>query len=384
MFAKGFRPFFLLAAVHAVFFVPVWVAVHVGHAPGVTGAWPPPFWHAHEMISGFALAVVAGFLLTAVENWTKRATARGPALAALAALWVLGRVGFFVGTAGGPPWLQGLDALFPVGLALAIGRPLWRTRNTRNALFPVALLVYAVAEARLHLEPDGPATAATARAALTTALDVVLVFVALVTGRIVPLFTRNATGAARIEDGKPTGRWGVAALALVTLAHPLGAPPWLSGALLGVAVLALGLRARRWGLRPALGTPLLWVLHLGHAWLLLALALRLGWQAAPSLVPRSAWVHAAGAGAIGLLTLGMMARVALGHTGRPLVAPRGMPAAFALVALGAVLRLVAVWSPGLAGPALWAAATCWSFAFAAYLVRYASILVRPRVDGRPG
>ncbi len=379
---KGFRPFFLLAALHGTLFVPFWLLFLLGGSVPA-GRWPAPWWHAHEMISGFALAVVAGFLLTAVENWTRLPTARGLALGSLALLWVLGRLGFFLGAALGIPLLEAIDAIFPLGLALAIGRPLWRTRNRRNAVFPLALLVLAGAEVVTHLTVHTPSTAHGARAALGLALDVVLLFVAVVTGRIVPLFTRNATGVQAVEDGKGIGRPGLAFLVLGALAEVSGFRDPAALCFASATALLL-LRARRWGLRAALSEPLLWVLHLGHAWLLLALALRVAAAFAPSLVPTSAWIHAAGAGSLGLLTLGMMTRVALGHTGRPLRTPSSMGLAFGAIALSASLRLAALWITTWRSPLLWIAAALWSLAFVAYLIRFFPVLSRPRADGRPG
>ncbi len=376
---KGFRPFFLLAAGHALLFVPAWVFLLRGRVVP-SGAWPASWWHAHEMISGFALAVVAGFLLTAVENWTRLPTARGATLASLALLWLLGRLGFFLGAPTGNSWLEAIDALFPFALALAIGRPLWRAANLRNALFPLALLVLGGAEATLHMaHPSAPVV----HDALSISLDVVLLFVAVVTGRIVPLFTRNATGERRIEDGRHIGRLGLVLLGAGGLASVSGARHVASGCF-ALAASLLMLRARRWGLRPALREPLLWVLHLGHGWLLVALVLRAVSLLDPALVPRSAWIHALGAGSIGLLTLGMMVRVALGHTGRPLRAPPLLPIAFGALAIGAPLRVAAAWLPAWRGTLLWGAAASWALAFGIYLVRFVPVLSRPRADGRPG
>ena len=365
LFATGFRPFFLLAATCGLVAPLAWVALLTGHAVPL-GALPAVHWHVHEMVLGFAGAVVAGFLLTAVQNWTGERTAGGPALALLAALWVVARVHGvvdlgFVGTA--------LDLAFFPALALAIARPLWRTGNRRNALFPPLLLVLAGADLGLHMGADprwlGP-----------VAIDAVAIMLVLVGGRIVPLFTRNALGV------QPTRRpwldhlstWSVGGVLVGDL---LGLPGLGLLLLSGAANLA---RLAGWRGLHTRHAPILWVLHLGYLWT----ALGLGARGVAHLggMPASAAVHLLAVGGIGTLSLGMMARVALGHTGRRLVAPAPMGLAFLAVSASALAR--ALWSTQPHPWLLWASAGALSASFAIYLARYTGILVTPRADGRPG
>ncbi len=375
LFAKGFRPFFLLAAVFAVVAVPVWVLALLGRVR-VSGHLDPVTWHAHEMIFGFAGAVIAGFLLTAVGNWTKRETATGRSLAALAALWIGGRLAMATG-AGLPSWLvAGIDLAFLPGVALAIGRPIVLAKNRRNYVVLAMLLVMAAANAAVH--------AGAGRRSLLAGVDVVTFFMVVITGRVVPMFTRNATKVEAIRSHPKLDVAAIVAVLGVAVADAVAVPAAIAFTCALAAVLVAG-RAAHWGARVSLRDPLLWILHVGHAWIPVGLALRAVAAASPTTVAASAGLHAVTAGAIGALTLGMMARVALGHTGRVLTAPRGMAAAFALVTLAAVVRvLAAIVAPAHYLRALEATAVLWALAFALYVARYAAILWSPRVDGKPG
>lgn len=376
--AKGFRPFFLLAGLHATAAMALWLwSLHGG--PPEAGSPGLAFGvrdHAHEMVHGFTVAVLAGFLLTAVGNWTGRETLVGPPLGALALLWLLPRGLLRAPPESGPHRLGVLlDLGFLPLLALVIARPLWAARNVRNAAFPLLLLLLWAASLAGRVEPS------LASRADRFAVHLVALAILLVTGRIVPLFTRNATGAAvrssPVLDGLSFAALG--GLALLDLLLP--------GTLLaeGLAALAAGAilaRARGWALGAARRDPLLLVLHLGHLAVGLSLLMRASGGLWPAL-ERGA-LHLLTVGGVGLLTLGMMARVALGHTGRPLRAARPTALAFALLGLGALVRAL--------GPALWAdprptrllAGLLWLLAFALFLAVYTPILLRPRVDGKPG
>ncbi|TNE89027.1 MAG: NnrS family protein [Deltaproteobacteria bacterium] len=362
----GFRPFFLLAAVWAVLAPLWWAGVLTGHAPHLATL-DPLAWHVHEMLSGFIGAVVAGFLLTAVQNWTGGKTASGAGLAGLAGLWAAARLQSVVDLGG-----LGLvlDLAFFPALAVAIGRPLWQSRNRRNALFPALLLVLAGADASLHWGADP-------RWIGRVAVDAVTLMVVLVGGRIIPMFTRNALGT------RPVLRPPVEALALASVGALLvwdAAGLAGAGGVAGVACLVHLARLSGWGGLATLRHPILWVLHLGYLWMVLGLGAR--GLADAGVLPASAAIHLLTIGSIGTLTLGMMSRVALGHTGRALVAPVPMGAAFALISLATVLR--AMWSSQPDPRLLWGSALAFSLAFTAYTLRYAGMLVGPRADGRPG
>lgn len=378
LLAKGFRPFFLLAALQAVVTLPVWLAVLSGWGPDLPLG--PMVWHAHEMVFGFTVAVIAGFLLTAAGNWTGRETARGPALAGLCVLWLVGRVACLVDA---PPLLGALAcASFYVALGVALGRPLLAAKNRRNYGLLLIVLALGACDAATHLGALMPERGLS-RLAPLWAVDLVVVMMVLVSGRIVPMFTRNALGDPRIVNEPWLDRGALAACVLVAACGVLLRDVRVTAAvslLAGVLVLA---RARRWGGHRTLGHPLLWILHAGHAFIAVGLLLR----AASGLiggVPSGATLHALTAGAIGCLTLGMMSRVTLGHTGRMLAAPTGMSIAFAAVALGATVRILAPLTPSVQLPLLVLGGGAWSLGFLGFLLTQAPMLARPRVDGRPG
>ncbi len=371
--AKGFRPFFLLAALFAVFAAPYWVLAFTGKvAPG--GPLAGIVWHGHEMIYGFTAAVIAGFLLTAVSSWTGRETATGAPLWALVALWAAGRVGLLVI----PGWVgSAVDLLFLPVLAGVIARPILSSGSRRNYGFPLLLIALALANLAVHLDAHGvwPGTAILAN---RVAVHVIAVILLVVAGRVVPMFTRNTTGM-------PTRSYraldGIAIVGTAAVAALQGAPS-LAAALpfvAGVAALAVFGRMWGWGVRHVWGEPLLWVLHVGHAFVGLGLALE------AAQVPASMALHAITIGGIGVLILGMMARVGLGHTGRPLQAHPAVAVAFGSLVLAALIR---VFGPALAPQQsvawYWAAAILWSAAFAVHVVIYAPILLYPRPDGKPG
>ena len=382
LLAKGFRPFFLLAAIHAVVIVPLWLAILRGwFAP--SAYLEPTIWHAHEMIWGYTSAVVAGFLLTAVGNWTQRETAVGWSLAGLALLWLAGRLAMLL--AGTLP--RGLPALidlsFLPAVASSIVQPLVAAKSRRNFAMLVVLAALFVANAIVHLEGLGWLPAGSMRRACMIGIDVVVLLILLVSGRVFPMFTRNATGVQSIRSYPWLDRGCIGAMVL-SVAIDVLSPQWHASAIVaGVVGLLAAARAVRWGAHHSLRHPLLWILHAGYAWLVLGLLMR--GAGAFGLGVSSLATHALTVGAMGSLTLGMMARVALGHTGRMLVAPRPITVAFMSITLAALARTLVPWfAPDWYSTGLIAAGAFWTLAFAIFLATYAPMLARPRVDGRPG
>jgi uncharacterized protein involved in response to NO len=381
--AKGFRPFFLLAALFAASIMPIWALVFTG-VVGAVDYLEPASWHAHEMVFGYAVAVVAGFLLTAVGNWTQRETLVGGPLLALSALWVLGRVCMLLAGLL-PRWLVAVvDMAFLPALIIALARPLVATGNRRNFVMLAVLTALCAANAFVHLQALGLAPAGTARHACLVGIDVVVFVILIIAGRVFPMFTRNATGIESIRSHSSLDVLSIAAMAVLTVLD-VAVPQWrVTSACSGVVgVLAIA-RAARWGTRHTLGHPLLWILHLGYAWVVVGLLAR-GATALVPAIPSSLATHALTVGAIGSLTLGMMARVALGHTGRLLAVPRPVAWAFGAISAAAVARVVVpLLVPRWSVPALIAAATLWTVAFSLYAFSYAPLLVAPRADGKPG
>lgn len=379
----GFRPFFALAGLYGALAVPVWLLMWLGEAP-IDPALPTPFWHAHEMLFGFAAAALGGFLLTAVPNWTGQGPVRGGALLALTGAWLVGRVAMWLSGAL-PPWLvAALDLAF-LPLLASFQAPAIVVRSARrNGVFVLILLALSVANLAIHLEAMGLAHAG--RWGIELALGVLVLAVTLVGGRIVPAFTQGGLKAQGVPAAiVPAPRLDAAAIlsvAATVIARAAGAPDALVGACAALAALAALARLGRWQGHRTWRWPLLWALHLGMAWLAAGLALLAA--ARFDLVPAAMALHALGAGAIGTMILAVMTRATLGHTGRSLVAVPGSAAAYLAVAGGALLRVLAPLAPDQAVLLTVAGGALWSAGFVAFLWLYGGMLLRPRIDGRPG
>jgi uncharacterized protein involved in response to NO len=384
LFAYGFRPFFLLAALWAMVGVGGWMAaLHVGWPEG---ALPPMLWHAHEMLFGFLVAAIAGFLLTAVPSWTGRRGYAGWPLAGLVGLWLAGRVAMSPLT-GDHAAAAVVDLLFLPVLALVLAPALVRSGAKRNTVFLLFLGLLFLANLGFHAPTLGLGMGWLADP-LGLARDVVLLLVVVIGGRVVPAFTGNALRAAGEEPGiRPRAgldRAAIAAVALLVLAHQIVPGGTLAGV---VALLASGLHGVRmagWqGLR-TLREPLVWVLHLAYLWVVVGLLLR-GLHGVAGLALAAGWSHALTIGAFGTMVLAVMSRAALGHTGRPLRAPAPMVVAYLLVSAAVLARVfVPSLAPGLAVPSLGLAAALWIAGFALFAAIFLPILAGPRVDGRPG
>jgi uncharacterized protein involved in response to NO len=378
-FALGFRPFFLAAGIYAVLLMGMWLAVlHGSIAPGELS---PRVWHGHEMLFGFAVAVIAGFLLTAVQNWTGIPMPSGPPLAALFLLWLAGRVGFLV--PGLPAGLvAAIDLSFLPALALALALPILKTKQLHNYPFPILLLALTAANALVHLEAHGW-TAISASLGLHLAAYVVVTMIVVMGGRVIPSFTDNKlrTRARRwktIEWLVPVATVGALLAALIAPVSPV--------TVLLAAIAAAGhfIRLAGWYTSKFWSVPLLWILHLGYAWIALGFAL-LALSAAGMTAAAGSALHAFTAGGIGVLTLGMMARVSLGHTGRLLEPPPVMTLAFVAINLAALIRVaLPLFFPAAHVQGMTAAGLVWMAAFGLFVVVYAPMLLRPRVDGKPG
>ena len=377
LWALGFRPFYLLGAGYAAFAVVLWVAQFSGLLP--VEAFRSPSWHGHEMLFGFALAIVSGFLLTAVRNWTQQPTPTGGTLAALAALWVSGRV---LAYAPWPVAAAVVNAAFPFAIAAAIAVPLVRSGNRRNYFFVALLVAASAAAAMVHLSQAGH-VALSPRIGLQAGLDLVLFMVAVIGGRVLPMFTNNGVpgaGATRHPWVERASLGGVLALLAAGIAQ-------LDGAMLAIlamlVAIAHAIRLALWRPWRVLRNPLVWILHAAYAWIPVYLVLRALGAAGVIAAPFA--THALTLGVIGGMTLGMMTRTAKGHTGRRLEADGFEVAAYALVMAAAVARVFGgLMLPGLYMQTVYVAATCWSAAFAIYAFRYWPILTSPRVDAHPG
>jgi uncharacterized protein involved in response to NO len=386
LLAAGFRPFFLLAGGYAVIAIAAWVTGHVFGSP-LPSSWPAAWWHGHEMVFGFTAAVVAGFLLTAVPKWTGRPALSGLPLGALTLAWCLARVAAWFATGLPAELVAGADALFLFALAGWAARQIYGTRNRRNFVIPVLIVGLGLCDVAFHLQLTGRLTSSRPLG-LHGAIYVIVVLMTLISGRIVPSFTASAL--RRREETRMPKQVGwlstaaVVASAAALLANLAALGDSLSGGLALLATALLLARAAGWRFTASLSDPLLWILHLGHGWLIVGFGLlslgHLGVEAAAAGV-----VHAFTAGAIGTLVIGVTTRAALGHSGRPLKALPGLVVVYALVSVGAFTRVfAAVLVPPQFGSWIAFAGAAWAGAFAVFVILYWPVLTRPRVDGRPG
>jgi len=388
-FSYGFRPFFLGAGLYAVFGMAAWMAwigLHVagGEMKGFDGGFAPYLWHAHEMLFGYAGAAVAGFLLTATPGWTGRKPVSGTLLAALFAAWLAGRAAVWL-AAFLPPWLVTvIDLGFWVFLLIVVSRTL-AGGKARNIVFLAVLGLVVAANAMVHLERL-ELTADTAAAGHRLALDAVVLLIAVVGGRVVPAFTRNALRADTGEaDPIPALPWldavGIGAVAAVLVADQAlpgsGSGGWLA---LVAAVANLG-RLARWRGWQILDQPILWIVHLGFAWMVVGLGLK-AWALLGGDVIEATALHALTVGAIGSMTLGIMTRAGLGHTGRPLTVAPAIAAAYLLLSLTAAVRILGPLAmPQHYDAVLLAAGIGWCAVFSIFTWAYWPILTRPRLGG---
>ena len=384
LFEYGFRPFFLMAGVAAVVIVPAWLYL-LDHASAF-GRLPMMSWHAHEMIYGFVMAAVAGFMLTAVPSWTGARGFRGIALIALVVLWLAGRIA--MATLGTVPFLLTtvVELSFAPALALLLLPPLLRSANRNVMLLAVLGALWIIDIVFLLALRD--ADAALASRAMTLAIDIVLILVTIIGGRIVPAFTANAIRRLGAEPRIVSRRWletaVIAFMIAIALADGFALPAWIVGTLAGLAALAHLARLAGWRSFKTGGESILWVLHVGYAWLPVGLALKACWWLG-GLDFAAKWQHALTVGVFGTMILAVMTRASLGHTGRPLAVSRVITLAYLLLTGAALLRVLsAVASAGHYTLMVRVAGCAWTLAFLLYLWVYAPILAGPRADGKPG
>ena len=382
---QAFRPFFLLGATFSAIAMMLWLWV-------LSGAIQLPvfadvmFWHAHEMLFGFVAAIIVGFLLTAVQNWTGMRATHGRALAVLTVVWLLGRLALLFGA-----WLPvyvpvAIDLLFLPLAAFFLAIPLITVKQQRNLFFvPVLLLLtlcnglmyYGRLTGRFDLQQVGS----------QNAVLLITLLMAIVGGRVIPMFTATGTMTQKVQpivwlDKLALGTlWLIFALQITQLSSFL-ADVWLAG-LYALAAVLLAWRCARWKPWITLRVPLVWSLHIAYWFLPIGLAL-MAWHHFNGEVTLSTAIHALTAGAMGNMILSMLARVSLGHSGRPLQPKAIMSVAFCLVALAALLRVFAAWWwPALSYEWYLFAGAAWIVAYLIYVFVYLPILTTPRADGRP-
>lgn len=381
LFALGFRPFFLFAGLSSLLLIMFWLMVLAG-GKNITEYYSGNYWHSHEMLFGFVAAVAAGFLLTAVRNWTGIQTLRHTSLALLALLWLLGRL-LPLSLWSLPGWLIAIvDISFLPAVALAIAVPLRAKSQLSNYIFPVLLLMMTLANLLTHLQYLN-LTENTANIGISLMLYLVVTLIMIMGGRVIPFFSERGVSGLQIQSWpliEKIAPYSIGAVALVASFIPD------SMVLTPVALFAAGVHGVRiygWYDKKIWSVPMVWILQLGYVWLVVGLLLL-------ALTPlaigsREFAVHALTAGGIGLITLGMMARVALGHSGREIAASRPVFWAFVLISLAPVFRVILpLLMPDWYLPSLMLSGGLWAAAFLLFSLVYLPILIRPRIDGRPG
>lgn len=385
LFEYGFRPFFLAAGVAASVLIPWWAAALVWGTPLATG-WPANLWHGHEMLFGFVMAAVAGFLLTAVPSWTGARGFAGPPLVTLTALWALGRVGVETSILWPPMLVAALDLAFLPALMGFVLPPLLRARNRNTPLLAV-LAAFWLTDVSFY-RGLGRGDLTLARHSLLIGIDIVLLLVTVIGGRIIPAFT-SAALKQRSGSGQMWAWPGMTPLAVGSMLAVILADLWrpdsaLAGWIALAAAVIQAVRLAQWRALRTLRIPIVWVLHLAYLWLPLGLALK-----AVALLGRIAfgafYLHALTIGAAATMIMGVMTRAALGHTGRLLIVARPIACAYGLLTAAAAVRVFGpAWLAIPYAAIIALAAALWTGAFALFLWIYAPILLRPRVDGKPG
>lgn len=388
LFALGFRPFFLFAALAAVLLMLNWIMGFI-NGWSISSQYPVYAWHSHEMVFGYTVAVIAGFLLTSVRNWTGVDTPSGKPLAALLLLWLAGRI--LPLTPIDIVWLSIVDVAFLPLLAIAIAIPIIRARQWSNLFFVPLLVLMALANMAFHagimnLLFDG------VKFGLYGALALIIVLLVVMAGRVIGFFIDRGLNLNRKEiKGLNT------TLVIATLISMVGQfviPVDILFYIVAITSLLHVIRMIHWHHPGIWRVPLLWILFLGYGWLTIAFILNAieVWSMTNLAIPavdvlrhQSLVIHAFTAGAIGVITLGMMSRVTLGHTGREMKSHPAMTSAFVVINLAVVVRVFfPMFAPTMTLNWIELSGGLWSMAFFLFLLIQGPMLVKARVDGRPG
>ena len=377
----GFRVFFALAGLSALVLIVLWNAVFKGTLTAAN-YFSPNNWHAHEMLLGYAVAVIAGFLLTAVKNWTGKPTLTGDKLAGLALLWLYGRILPFYAGLLPDALIAAVDFAFLPVLAYQISLPIMQAKHYKSLVFIGLLLLLTLGNGLIHAEILGLCQHS-AWTGIELVVATIIILILILAGRVFPFFTERGLSGTLIIKNPLLDALAIGS-ALAVFALQLWA---VSGTLLALAaVLAAATNSARvagWYVQRIWYVPLLWILYLGYGWIILGFVLTA--LSAYAWVLPSLALHAFTLGGIGVLTLGMMARVSLGHTGRALRASNAMAIAFVLINIAALFRvLVPIALPNGYNLLIYGSTLSWLAAFALFMYVYAPILTAPRIDGEAG
>lgn len=376
-----FRIFFLACGVYAIFIIAAWLAILIGGL-NLPLAWTPLYWHSHEMIFGVVTAAICGFLLTAMCNWTGAPPLTGLGLLLLVSLWIAGRAVMWLGHYLPAELVILVDAIFLPVVTAYVAYILLSHGNKRNLILAVILTLLSICNIAMHVG------AYTNNfywlwAGETSALGLITLIMVIIAGRIIPLFTINGlrNKGYDVETIKNSSLLSTLAIVSTALLIPLNFLTQYSG-VIGIAALIAaainGLRLTQWASLATKREPLLWILHLGYAWIVIALVLKSMAAFTTGIAP-SVWQHALGLGAMSSLILGMMTRVSLGHTGRPLSLPRFGVLIYIAISIAAIIRLFVAlnWINFQIG--LIFTTIAWILAFGIFIVLYYPMLTKPRI-----
>lgn len=375
--SQGFRPFFLLAGIWSIIATHLWIHAFAGQIDTPAG-FDPVMWHIHEMLFGYAAAVLAGFLLTAIPNWTGRLPLRGAPLAGLALLWIVGRLAIGFSADLGPVATALLDMSFLTALLAVVLREILAGKNWRNLPLTGALAVLLVANGLIHAGQAGWLSGADDIGA-RLALSLFAVMIPLIGGRIVPSFTRNWLAKEKVAQLPapfgPFDKLALITIVITMLAWTLAPEAFVTGILLLIAAPIHLFRLSRWQGHRTFREPLILVLHLGYVWIPVALAL-LGLKIVlPDALPANIGIHALTTGAIATMTLAVMTRAIRGHTQRALTADIFTTLVFVVITLAALTRLAAPYFGESYITGLTVSSGLWDLAFLMFVVLHARALM---------
>lgn len=386
LFRLGFRPFFLSGAIFSIIAVVLWLLMYKGAINALPlggGYW----WHIHEMIFGFGGAIIAGFLLTAIQNWTGIRGVQGKTLFFLFMLWLAGRISVFAPNIFGEALTTVIDLSFLPAIAFVLAKPIIAIKQYRNLFFVPLLLLFTLANVEMHLAIYYPQTFAITYASYAGVM-LVTFLMSVMAGRVTPMFTANGTKTEKVTplpwlDKASNGSLGIAML-LLLLQPILGFDETFFGVLLIIAGIFQAIRWLRWRPWITLAIPLLWSIHISIKFIAYGLII-LGASYLITDIPSSHIWHLLTVGGMGGLILAMISRVSLGHTGRPLSPPKAMTFAYVLITLAALVRSFGPWIvPEKTLIFIDISGTFWLLAFGIFVITYAPMLMSPRKDGRPG
>jgi len=381
LFVLGFRAFFMLASLSALILLVLWSAIVKGDWTG-DNYFPHTYWHAHEMLLGYSTAVIAGFLLTAVKNWTGKPTLNGDPLGGLCLLWLYGRiVPFYTGLLPNV-LIAAIDFAFLPLLAYQCGKPILAAKNFNNLIFIGILLILAIGNGLIHAEILGVLNGS-ANFGIELVLATLILLILVIAGRVFPFFTERGLSGTLIIRNPLLDNLAIGSSAamfacqLFTDSASLLAWTAVIAAIINIA------RVSAWYVRRIWYVPLLWILYVGYGWIILGFVLTA--LAVYEWVLPSLAMHAFTVGGIAVLTLGMMARVSLGHTGRALKASNTIAIAFLLLNLAVLFRVILpIAVLGWYNAFLYISTLCWLAAFSLFIFVYSPILSSARIDGKEG